>query len=96
MVRLTSQNWHKRMEMTEMAVPVKFRVIFLDATDEKIAIANKMELSPGETREHIVADIMKNGFRIEVKDGDNECYKDIAFARRIAPNRILAVDYEMV
>lgn len=82
-----------------MAVnPINFRILYLDVHGERKAFRATIQLNAGDTREAVTADIIKNGFRVEIEPeatkGDS-AYGASKFARRIAPGQILAVDYEM-
>jgi hypothetical protein len=78
-----------------MAHKVLFRIAFKDVQGEDRAIVTSVEIHPGETREKWTADVIKNGFRMNLMGKDDKDFKGKDFARRIAPNRILAVDYEV-
>jgi hypothetical protein len=81
-----------------VAYTVRFKVTFQDIGGDIEGIVQDMDLVPGETRENIVSDIMNNGFRFEMKARDPKKDTDFSgqpFARRIAPHRVLSVDYEL-
>jgi hypothetical protein len=64
--------------------------------ETKQALVADVVLHTGETREEWALDVLSKGFRVEAK-GKNEDpdFRGKDFARRIAPNRIIAVDYEL-
>jgi hypothetical protein len=73
----------------------KFRIVFTDTDDEVKSLAAEINLGAGETKEQWVADVLSNGFRMEVRESGDKEFPKKGFARRISPFLVRAVDYEL-